>query len=131
MHLFRSKDVRAVRRIQDAMKCCGFRSNRDMAWPFVDKEHKNTACEEAFGRNRSCEQLWGRKEHMVLGLFVMIGAVGLAVVVSGLCHALLPFHVVPLLTAYLEACVPVRLPSSQGKLAGLQARLVSASKANY
>jgi hypothetical protein len=65
--LYRHKNVEAVRTIQDAFKCCGFKNSRDMAWPFPDKSHKATACEEAFGRTNGCLVPWRNEEQRMAG----------------------------------------------------------------
>ena len=32
--MFHAKDAQGIRAIQEALKCCGFGSTKDMAWPF-------------------------------------------------------------------------------------------------
>jgi hypothetical protein len=32
--MFHAKDSQGIRAIQEALKCCGFGSTKDMAWPF-------------------------------------------------------------------------------------------------
>ncbi|MCJ1312933.1 hypothetical protein MMC25_006609 [Agyrium rufum] len=79
--LFRAKDVSSVRRIQDAMECCGFKSSRDMAWPFKDREHDDRACEVAFGRHVGCEERWRGEARKIAGFMVLVGVVGVICVV--------------------------------------------------
>jgi predicted membrane protein len=57
-NLFRIKDSKSIKAIQDAFSCCGYSNPRDMAWPFQDKTHPATACQEAFGRNTGMIVLW-------------------------------------------------------------------------
>jgi hypothetical protein len=82
LSLFQTKNAKAIRRIQDAMDCCGFRSSHDMAWPFKDKEHGDTACEIAFGRTTACEGAWAGERQRIMAIMVVIGGIGLIVVVS-------------------------------------------------
>jgi hypothetical protein len=74
--LFQTKNAQAMRRIQDAMDCCGFRSSRDMAWPFEDKDHGARACEVEFGRMKGCETGWAGKERAMMVAMVVIGGFG-------------------------------------------------------
>ncbi|PVH94437.1 hypothetical protein DM02DRAFT_676198 [Periconia macrospinosa] len=73
--MFRNKDARAIKAIQDAFNCCGLKSSHDMAWPFPDKTHKADACELAFGRKNGCFKPWKIEEQRVAG--ILMGAVGL------------------------------------------------------
>ena len=62
--------------IQDAFKCCGLKNSRDMAWPFPDKTHKATACEEMYGYKNGCLEPWKEKEQRMAGiLMVVVGLV--------------------------------------------------------
>ncbi|KAK4135720.1 hypothetical protein BT67DRAFT_455091 [Trichocladium antarcticum] len=61
--LFSAHDGPAIRAIQDALACCGFRSPRDMAWPFPAPgppgRGPNEACERQFaGRTEGCLRRW-------------------------------------------------------------------------
>ncbi|KAJ4356009.1 uncharacterized protein N0V89_004035 [Didymosphaeria variabile] len=72
--LYRHKYVEAVRTIQDAFMCCGFKNSRDMAWPFPDKTHKATACEEAFGHTNGCLGPWKSEEQRMAGILMAVVA---------------------------------------------------------
>lgn len=72
--LFRKKDVRAIRSIQDAFACCGLRSPVDRAWPFPAKGVEADACEKAFGRKKSCFEPWMREEHFVGWVVIVVAA---------------------------------------------------------
>lgn len=52
--MFRAKDARSVRIIQDALDCCGFNSVKDRAYPFGQP----STCPETYGRDRSCREAW-------------------------------------------------------------------------
>ncbi|KAG6359999.1 hypothetical protein INS49_011055 [Diaporthe citri] len=54
-HLFRTKDAQSVKAIQDAFECCGFRSVKDMAWPFTPVD---IACAQRFDRTLPCRGPW-------------------------------------------------------------------------
>ncbi|KAF1950995.1 hypothetical protein CC80DRAFT_215145 [Byssothecium circinans] len=68
--LYSHKNVARVKTIQDAFNCCGFKHSRDMAWPFPDKTHKVTACEEAFGHTNGCLSPWKGEEQRVSGILM-------------------------------------------------------------
>ncbi|KAL1884094.1 hypothetical protein Daus18300_000205 [Diaporthe australafricana] len=53
--LFQVKDAQSVKAIQDAFECCGFRSVKDMAWPFLPTE---VTCAQRFDRQLPCEVPW-------------------------------------------------------------------------
>lgn len=53
--LFRAKDAQSVKAIQDAFECCGFRSVKDMAWPFPPVD---VACAQRFDRALPCRGPW-------------------------------------------------------------------------
>ncbi|KIH94025.1 hypothetical protein SPBR_05980 [Sporothrix brasiliensis 5110] len=64
-HLFATKNAAVVRRIQDALDCCGFNSVRDRAWPFAEDIGRGgggggggAACAERFGRTQACAAPW-------------------------------------------------------------------------
>ena len=80
--MFTHKNAAGIRGIQDALECCGFRSLKDQAWPFKDKEHDVDACIKAYGRTKNCEGLRGRERKVVLGWMVVIAAGGLVCKVS-------------------------------------------------
>ncbi|KAI8934524.1 hypothetical protein NX059_008223 [Plenodomus lindquistii] len=73
--LFKTKDVDAVKAIQDAFNCCGLANSRDMAWPFPDKSHDPHACENTFGRTTGCMGAWKAEEQRIAGM--LIGVVGM------------------------------------------------------
>lgn len=58
LRLFRAKDERAVRAVQDALQCCGFRSVRDMAWPFPPAAGGAQQCAVRFDRALACRGPW-------------------------------------------------------------------------
>jgi hypothetical protein len=77
-----SKNAQAIRAIQDALNCCGLRSTVDRAWPFRDARHEVTACQEAFGRARSCFEGWRGAERRVAGVILGVVVVNWAWEVS-------------------------------------------------
>lgn len=54
MKMFRARDAKAVRAVQDALECCGFNSVRDRAYPFGQP----STCAETYGREDSCGKAW-------------------------------------------------------------------------
>lgn len=78
---FHRKNERAIRAIQDGLRCCGLRSVHDRAWPFKDgsKGYGDDECERRFGYGRSCLALWRGEEQRVAGMVFVAAAVVLAV----------------------------------------------------
>ncbi|KAK2762343.1 hypothetical protein FQN54_001353 [Arachnomyces sp. PD_36] len=72
-HFYANKDANAIRTIQSALQCCGFRSIHDRAWPFKDADHDDTACERALGYTQSCLAGW-RREEQTGAWFVLVAA---------------------------------------------------------
>ncbi|KAL2197071.1 hypothetical protein P885DRAFT_77551 [Corynascus similis CBS 632.67] len=79
--LWRAHDAPAIRAIQDALSCCGFRSTRDMAWPFPSRGGDGPgarACEVQFGRRDACLPLWeGQLRRALAGDIGVVLCVGL------------------------------------------------------
>lgn len=63
--LFRAKDADTIRTIQDALQCCGFRTVKDMAWPF---EPKDVQCRVRFDRGLACQGPWTAALQRVAGV---------------------------------------------------------------
>lgn len=74
-HLFSSKNVEVIRRIQDRHKCCGLRNKHDKAWPFPDKRHTVNACAETFNRERGCLGEWRKDVQITAGLLLLVAVV--------------------------------------------------------
>ncbi|KAK0639165.1 hypothetical protein B0T16DRAFT_497305 [Cercophora newfieldiana] len=57
-----SHDAESIRRIQDALNCCGFRTVKHMAWPFPSGPPGGGGSEEScavrFGRTVACREPW-------------------------------------------------------------------------
>jgi hypothetical protein len=71
--LFKHKNAEAIRKIQDAFKCCGFANPRDMAWPFPDKSHDAHACEATYSeRTTGCLGAWKAEEQQIAGLLMAV-----------------------------------------------------------
>lgn len=76
--MFQHKEGEPIRTIQDSFNCCGLMSTHDKAWPFPDKSHKATSCEETYGRTNACFGPWRREEQRVAGM--LMGAVAMVFV---------------------------------------------------
>jgi len=72
LHLFRSKNGNAIRRIQDAYQCCGLHSTHDKAFPFPSKSVGIDACAKTFGRQKSCFGDWRQDEQIMAGLLLLV-----------------------------------------------------------
>lgn len=74
-HLFRTKDERAIRAIQEAFQCCGFRTVKDMAWPFPPTA---VQCPARFDRSLACQGPWTSALQRSAGVnFGVVAAVGI------------------------------------------------------
>ena len=73
--LFKAKDSASVRRIQDALDCCGFHSTRDQAWPFPRGSHGADACVLRTARENHCEPGLSQRQTSVLSMLLAIAAV--------------------------------------------------------
>lgn len=73
--LFRTKNSHAIRAIQEAFQCCGFRSVKDMAWPFPPVD---VGCAARFDRSLACRGPWTQALQSSAGVqFGVVLAVGL------------------------------------------------------
>ncbi|KAB5585578.1 hypothetical protein GE09DRAFT_30202 [Coniochaeta sp. 2T2.1] len=68
--LWQRHDADTIRRIQDALGCCGFNSVKDRAWPFPNKNNPQPGCAAQFGRTASCAVPWGREMRSTAGVEV-------------------------------------------------------------
>lgn len=79
VRLFRTKDAQSVKAIQDAFECCGFRSVKDMAWPFPPAD---IACAQRFDRALPCRGPWTsalqRSAGVELGVIVLVAILQIA-----------------------------------------------------
>lgn len=73
--LFRTKNGKQIRTIQDALQCCGFRSVYDMAWPFPQPNGGRTqrsTCAKTYERTAACFAGWRKEEQKMAGLLIMV-----------------------------------------------------------
>ncbi len=75
--MFQHRQGAPIRRIQNALRCCGLRSTHDRAWPFPGGTHGVHACEEILSRRDSCLRPWERQAATLLAIATAIGAIGL------------------------------------------------------
>ena len=62
--LFQLKEESTIRAIQNSLRCCGFNSMRDRAWPFPSRTVDARACERTSGFSVPCGPLW--QHHLVI-----------------------------------------------------------------
>ncbi|RDA93064.1 hypothetical protein CP533_0687 [Ophiocordyceps camponoti-saundersi (nom. inval.)] len=55
--LFSSRDIDSIRRIQDALNCCGFSTVLDRPWPFPGHQGARD-CADTYRRDVPCSQPW-------------------------------------------------------------------------
>ncbi|EXJ61104.1 hypothetical protein A1O7_05257, partial [Cladophialophora yegresii CBS 114405] len=70
-HLFRAKNENAVRTIEQGLRCCGFNSLHDRAWPFPSHDVDVRACERTIGYTSRCVGPWRQQQQVIAGLVVV------------------------------------------------------------
>lgn len=70
--MFQAKDENAIRRIQDALNCCGLHSLKDRAWPFPSNQNDASICQSLTGRSQSCFGAWRKGEQEVAGMLLLV-----------------------------------------------------------
>jgi hypothetical protein len=76
LSLFREKNEKAIRTIQDSFDCCGFNSIYDRAYPFTDGTPGNrSSCPDVFKRDKWCSADWRKAEQTNAGLFLLVALV--------------------------------------------------------
>ncbi|KAK4178778.1 hypothetical protein QBC36DRAFT_208510 [Triangularia setosa] len=76
-----SHDATSIRKIQDSLSCCGFKSTKDMAWPFPSGGSNGDvgSCEKQFGRHIPCAGVWegqlNKTAGVELGVVILVGVV--------------------------------------------------------
>jgi hypothetical protein len=80
--MFQRKDDAGIRAIQDGLRCCGFNSLHDRAWPFPAHDVDVRACERTQGYTNSCANRWQRQESTVAGLTVLASFLNWVLLVS-------------------------------------------------
>lgn len=73
--MFSKKQGGKMKRIQEALDCCGFRNVRDMPFPIPGHGITVDTCWQRYDRQVGCEGAWRDKERTVAGLMVGV-AVG-------------------------------------------------------
>lgn len=81
-HMFQRKDDAGIRAIQNGLRCCGFNSLHDRAWPFPAHDVDVRACERTQGYTNSCADRWQRQESTVAGLTVLASILNWVLLVS-------------------------------------------------
>ncbi|TVY33471.1 hypothetical protein LOCC1_G007985 [Lachnellula occidentalis] len=80
MKLYRHKDTRGIRTIQDTFECCGFNSVVDRAFPFGQP----STCATNYGRSHSCFGEWRRAEQVNAGLLFLVAVLVFALKVGSI-----------------------------------------------
>jgi hypothetical protein len=70
--MFSKKNGDAIKKIQDALNCCGLHGTADKAFPFPAKNTPPTTCMTRYDRNKSCFHGWRAEEEKVAGLMLMV-----------------------------------------------------------
>lgn len=80
--MFQRKDASAIRAIQDGLRCCGFNSLHDRAWPFPSRGVDAAACERTQGYTNPCADLWQGQESTVAALTILASVLNWILLVS-------------------------------------------------
>jgi len=67
------RNAKAIRDIQNAFECCGYRTVKDRAWPFT--EHTASPCSSTLDRTKSCAGDWRKATQVTAGLFLLVAVV--------------------------------------------------------
>ena len=82
--LFAGKNERAIKDIQNAFECCGFRTVKDRAWPFPNTSA--SPCAAILRRTRSCAADWRRAEQTSAGLLLFVAIAVFVIKVLSIPH---------------------------------------------
>jgi hypothetical protein len=74
---FRAKDATHIKAVQDALRCCGFNTYLDSAWPFPDKNTRPNQCSLQSKTHTSCYEPWSQKHQLSASVFMAVAAVTL------------------------------------------------------
>jgi hypothetical protein len=69
--LFRAKS-HSIKRIQDALSCCGLHSMADMAFPFPAKGVSPNTCATKYDRSTSCFATWEAQQRKAAGFILAV-----------------------------------------------------------
>lgn len=91
-NMWKTKDARSIRTVQDRLQCCGLRSERDRAWPFPKPgQGAEDSCPSVYGYDRSCMVPWAQEQRRVATLiFISIMLATFMKVGSEIMHQRLP-----------------------------------------
>jgi len=78
---FQEKDDRAIRTIENSLRCCGFNSLHDRAWPFPSRGVGANACETSLGYTRRCADPWRQQQQAAATMVVLAGILNYLLVV--------------------------------------------------
>jgi len=73
--MFHDKSVRQIRGIQDSLNCCGYKSVKDRAWPFLPDATAPGNCAETTGRSKACFGGWRQAEQINAGLLLLVAII--------------------------------------------------------
>ena len=80
--MFETKNEIAVRRIQSRLRCCGYNSLADRAWPFPSKGVDARTCERTQGYYIACGGLWRQEQQWAAGMTALASLLNWLLMVS-------------------------------------------------
>jgi hypothetical protein len=80
--LFRSKNEATIRSLQNQMRCCGFNSMRDRAWPFPARNVDARTCERTLGFSTNCGLLWDKRIYQVILVCIFASFLNMLIMAS-------------------------------------------------
>ncbi|KAI4169592.1 MAG: hypothetical protein LQ343_005612 [Gyalolechia ehrenbergii] len=69
--LWSTHNAEAIKRIQDAHNCCGFKTIKDRAWPFAGNDGADR-CSIMYEREQNCLPGWQRDQQINAGLILLV-----------------------------------------------------------
>ena len=82
LRLFKNKNDIAIRIIQDRLRCCGYNSMRDRAWPFPSRHVDVKTCERTQGYYIACGGLWRQEQCFAAAMSAVACSLNWLLVVS-------------------------------------------------
>jgi hypothetical protein len=82
LRMFKNKNEIAIRTIQAKLRCCGYNSMHDRAWPFPSKDFDARTCEKTQGYYIACGGLWRQEQQFAAAMSAVASFLNWLLVVS-------------------------------------------------
>jgi len=81
--LYHDQNSKALKIIEEALQCCGFKLPTDRPWPHPQK-NSPSPCTDLYGWQASCQKLWGNFQHKIATELLVVLLVSWIIHVLGL-----------------------------------------------